>query len=289
MPYLSTPVDVCTIHARILTSSQDLDTMAKKLLTSLGFTGDSASWSAKVERVLADIAGSARLAVVQQICAAAHFLRARHSEEANKRFADTIANQSEFKAIIDLLTGLTSTDRETFDPECCAIIQSHLPELSKKSAAFTEDMVPLKTMQADLSLPCIVLATPRLELEAALNAWLRIDLPDNVVLSSKAAILQLSMLADERRAIVDRASTLTSDLSSCHSLTQEDQARVYDDLRGLARSLAIQVTRYRLHLTAIANAVHSLRNEFPALRVRGVDVAVRDLLEVKVKHSIYDG
>lgn len=60
------------------------------------------------------------------------------------------------------------------------------------------------------------------------------------------------MLADERRAIVARADTLMSSVMSVASLTLEEQVRVYEDLRGLARSLAVQVARHRLHLSTVA-------------------------------------
>ena len=59
------------------------------------------------------------------------------------------------------LTRLTSTNSESFDPECLNIIRSYLPELSQKVEAFAQDVPPLKTMQADLALSYSVLAMQR--------------------------------------------------------------------------------------------------------------------------------
>lgn len=65
--------------------------------------------------------------------------------------------------------------------------------------------------------------------------------------------MQLSILVEERRAIVAVAGSLMSRVISRPTApTQEDQAHVYEELRRLARALAIQVARQRLHLATIA-------------------------------------
>nr|VWO98211.1 2-octaprenylphenol hydroxylase (EC (2-polyprenylphenol 6-hydroxylase) [Ganoderma boninense] len=273
MPGSVYPVAIHVVHAGILTSSEHLDTMVKDLLMPLGFSDDLGQWPTQVGRVLTDLAGAARLSPLQHICATALSFRDRRlDKETGERLANMVYSGMEFKATLELLTGVTSIDSEgldtgSFDPEARNIIRSNLPELNAISAAFTADLTALKVIEAQIAPLYTILTTPRHDLEAALHAWLRIEVPSQVVLMGRVAILQLTMLADKRRAIVERAGALVSDLTSPHpSSITKHQDRVCEELRGLARGLAIQIRSQRVHLITFSNVVRTVRGNFPPLR-----------------------
>ncbi|KAI1788732.1 hypothetical protein LXA43DRAFT_1024307 [Ganoderma leucocontextum] len=290
MPSTPSPAAIQEVLAHILKCSQNMDAMATDAMTSLQFSDVPARWPDEAKVVLADLARSARQAAAQQIRDTGKSIRGSRtlpSTELTEQLTQVHRKETTLTTFLPALTAMTASDLVGPVPECRDAIRSCLPQLTEKVAAFAQDLPQLRASLRDIMPMYVILESPRLDLEATLDALFPTDLHEDPINTGVAAVQQLLTLMNERRTLLERAAGLQSFLET-RFVPADKMGHAWDELCGLVGPLANQVLSQRVYLDTIADTVRSVQNEFPVLRnvLRDKNVTVQDLLAARDKHRL---